>query len=106
VGKRSRKRAGGGEPVPTTDYTDADGNVLTLRNTTATVPEPHQSAASSVDDAWHRRNEIRFERHAVRWVIAGLPIERQKDLLARYRMADRATQEWVQRTIDRHIEDS
>jgi hypothetical protein len=100
VGKRSRKR----KTVATTDYADADGNVLTLRQTTAKVPDPHARPASSIDDSWHRGNEIRFERYAVRWVIAGLPIERQKDLLARYRMADRATQEWVQRTIDRHVE--
>ncbi|HYZ28384.1 MAG TPA: hypothetical protein VE570_04950, partial [Thermoleophilaceae bacterium] len=66
--------------------------------------EPHARAAASADDLWHRRNEMRFERYAVRWVIAGLPLEKQKDLLARYRMADRATQEWVQRTIDRHVE--
>jgi len=100
VGKRSRKR----KTLATTDYVDSDGNVLTLRHTTAKVPEPHVRAASSVDDAWHRQNEMRFERYAVRWVIAGLPIERQKNLLARYRMADRATQEWVQRTIERHVD--
>jgi hypothetical protein len=100
VGKRSRNR----KTVATTDYTDDDGNVLTLRHTDAKVPEPHVGAASTTDDAWHRRNEIRFERYAVRWVIAGLPLEKQKDLLARYRMADRATQEWVQRTIDRHVD--
>jgi hypothetical protein len=100
VGKRSRKR----KVVETTDYVDDDGNVLTLRHTTAAVPEPHTRPAASADDLWHRRNEMRFERYVVRWVIAGLPIDRQKDLLARYRMADRATQEWVQRTIDRHLE--
>jgi hypothetical protein len=100
VGKRSRNR----KTVATTDYADDEGNVLTLRHTDAKVPEPHVGAASSVDDQWRRRNEIRFERYAVRWVIAGLPIEKQKELLARYRMADRATQEWVQRTIDRHID--
>ena len=99
MGKRSRKR----NVVETTDYVDDDGNVLTLRHTTATVPEPHVSAAASTDDLWHRRNEMRFERYVVRWEIAGLPIEKQKDLLARYRMADRVTQEWVQRTIDRHL---
>jgi hypothetical protein len=100
VGKRSRKR----KTVATADYTDDEGNVLTLRHTDAKVPDPHATAASSADDAWHRRNEIRFERYAVRWVIAGLPIEKQKELLARYRMADRATQEWVARTIDRHLD--
>ena len=100
MGKRSRNR----RTVATTDYTDDEGNVLTLRQTDANVPEPHVSAASTTDDAWHRRGEIRFERYVVRWVIAGLPLEKQKELLARYRMADRATQDWVQRTIDRHID--
>jgi hypothetical protein len=100
VGKRSRNR----KVVATADYVDDQGNVLTLRHTDAKVPEPHVSAASSADDAWQRRNEIRFERYAARWVISGLEYEKQKELLARYRMADRATQEWVQRTIDRHID--
>jgi hypothetical protein len=100
VGKRSRKR----KVVETTDYVDDEGNILTLRHTTAAIPSPDRSAASSIDDAWHREGEIRFERYVVRWVIAGLPLERQKELLARYRMADQATQEWIQRTIDRHLE--
>jgi hypothetical protein len=100
VGKRSRNR----KTVQTTDYTDDEGNVLTLRHTSSHVPEPHASAAASGEDLWHRRSELRFERYAVRWVISGLEYEKQKELLARYRMADSATQEWVQRTIDRHID--
>jgi hypothetical protein len=99
VGKRSRNR----KTVATTDYTDDEGNVLTLRHTTARVPEPHASAAASADDLWQRRNEMLFERYAVRWTISGLEYAKQKELLARYRMADRATQEWVQRTIERHV---
>jgi hypothetical protein len=47
---------------------------------------------------------MRFERLAVRWVISGLEYEKQKELLARYRMADRPMREWVQRTIDRHVD--
>jgi hypothetical protein len=100
VGKRSRKR----KVVATTDYRDDEGNVLTLRHTDAMVPDAHVGAATSADDQWHRQNEIRFERYVVRWEISGLVYEKQKELLARYRMADRATQEWVQRTIDRHLE--
>jgi hypothetical protein len=100
VGKRSRNR----KVVATTDYTDDEGNVLTLRHTDAKVPEPHATAGASADDLWRRHNEMRFERYVVRWVISGLEYEKQKELLARYRMADRATQEWVQRTIDRHID--
>ena len=99
MGKRSRNR----KTVATTDYTDDEGNVLTLRHTTARVPEPHASAAASADDLWQRRNEMLFERYAVRWTISGLEYAKQKELLARYRMADRATQEWVQRTIERHV---
>jgi hypothetical protein len=102
VGKRSRKR----KVVQTTDYTDDEGNVLTLRHTDTQVPDPHASAAASSEDLWHRRNEMRFERYVVRWVISGLEYEKQKELLARYRMADSATQEWVQRTIDRHLADA
>ncbi len=105
MGKRSRKRT----VVATTDYTDDDGNVLTLRDSISAGSEAELErrsggAAASVDDHWHRAQEQRFERYAVRWVIAGLPLEKQKELLARYRMADTATQDWVQRTIDRHID--
>ena len=100
MGKRSRNR----KVVQTTDYTDDEGNVLTLRHTDAQVPDPHASAAASSEDLWHRRNEMRFERYVVRWVISGLEYEKQKELLARYRMADSATQEWVQRTIDAHLD--
>jgi hypothetical protein len=100
VGKRDRKR----KTVETVDYTDDDGNVLTLRRTDAQVPGAHRSAASSLDDEWHRQGEIRFERYAVRWLISGLEYRKQQELIARYRMADRATQEWVQRTIDRHTD--
>jgi hypothetical protein len=100
VGKRNRKR----KTVETVDYTDNDGNVLTLRRTDAELPDVHRTAASSVEDDWHRQAEIRFERYAVRWVISGLEYEKQKELLARYRMADSAMQDWVQRTIDRHLE--
>jgi hypothetical protein len=99
VGKRERRR----KTVETVDYADDEGNVLTLRVTDAQVPDAHRSAASSLDDEWRRRGEIRFERYAVRWVISGLEYAKQKELLARYRMADRATQDWVQRTIDRHL---
>jgi len=103
VGKRNRRRAGK-EPVPTSDYVDDDGNTLTLRQTDANVPDPAAKAASSSEDLWHRRNELRFERYVVRWEIAGLPLTKQKELLARYRMADSETQAWVQRTIDRHLD--
>lgn len=97
------------EKAPTVDYTDPEGNVLTLRQTLsaatiAKLGEGLASAAASQDDAWHRRSELLFERLAVRWEIAGLPLDDQKMLLGRYRMADAETQRWVRQTIAEHLE--
>jgi hypothetical protein len=108
VGKRSRKRAGAGAPASTTAYTDPEGNVLTLRDsvsagTAAKLREPAGGAGASGDDLWRRRTELLFERFAVRWEIAGLPLEKQNELLGRYRIADQATQQWVRETIEAHI---
>ena len=97
------------QKAPTVDYVDADGNTLTLRaalsaRTIAKIGEGPARAATSREDAWRRRTEMLFERLAVRWEIAGLPLTDQKMLLGRYRMADAETQEWVRRTISRHVE--
>jgi hypothetical protein len=103
--KRRRRR----EPVATVDYTDPEGSVLTLRaslspGTVAKLAERPGGAAGSLEDDWRRRAEMLFERLAVRWQIAGLPLDDQRMLLARYRMADSATQAWVRRTIAEHID--
>ena len=115
MGKRQRKRAKGGGgsgadkvPVTTTDYTDPEGNVLTLRDsvsagTARTLRDIDASAASSTEDRWQRREELLFERFAVRWEIAGLPLEGQRELLGRYRMADGETRRWVRATLDAHV---
>ncbi|HEU4598223.1 MAG TPA: hypothetical protein VFS26_00620 [Solirubrobacterales bacterium] len=97
------------EKAPTVDYVDPEGGVLTLRETLspatiAKVGEPPAGQAASLDDVWRRRSEALFERLAVRWEIAGLPLEDQKMLLGRYRMADAETQRWVRETIARHLE--
>ena len=108
MAKRKKKRRER-EPAPTVDYTDPEGNVLTLRQTLSRgtirkIGEGPASEAASVDDAWRRRSELLFERLAVRWEIAGLPLEEQAMLLGRYRMADAATQRWVRQTIAEHLE--
>jgi hypothetical protein len=92
----------------TSDYTDADGNVLTLRRELSRgsirkIGERPGSAAASIDDAWQRREEALFERLAVRWVVMELPIEEQGMLLGRYRMASPDERRWVRETIDRHV---
>ena len=107
MAKRRKRRPR--EKAPTVDYTDSDGNVLTLRQglsagTVAKLGEGPATAATTQDDAWQRRQELLFERLAVRWEIAGLPLDGQKMLLGRYRMADTATQQWVRRAIAEHVE--
>jgi hypothetical protein len=97
------------EKAPTVEYTDPEGNTLTLRQglsagTIAKIGEPPVGDAATMEDAWQRRSEVLFERLAVRWEIAGLPLDEQKMLLGRYRMADAETQRWVRRTIATHLE--
>jgi hypothetical protein len=106
---KRKKRRPKQQKSRTVDYTDAEGNVLTLREslsrgTIAKIGEPPSSHAASLEDAWRRRSELLFERLAVRWEIAGLPLDDQAMLLGRYRMADAATQKWVRETIAAHIE--
>jgi hypothetical protein len=97
------------QKAPTVDYTDSEGNVLALRQslspaTIAKIGEPPTGDAASLEDAWRRRSEALFERLAVRWEIAGLPLGDQKMLLGRYRMADAETQRWVRQTLAEHVE--
>jgi hypothetical protein len=105
MGKRRRRDRA---PQPTSDYTDAEGNVLTLRDsvsagTVAKLQEPVGVAASSREDLWARRTEMLFERFAVSWTIAGLPLTGQKELLGRFRLADQETQQWVRETVAEHV---
>jgi hypothetical protein len=97
--------------APSSDYTDAEGNVLTLRGSMTaatrlrcarTLAGKEGTAASTVDDAWQRAGELLFEHLAVRWVIAGAPIERQRELLARFRAASLPERAWVRDAIRTH----
>jgi hypothetical protein len=110
MGRRSRRRRQEADaaPLATSDYADSEGNVLTLRDevsagTVRKVRELDSTPAASAEDRWQRRGELLFERLAVRWTIHDLPLEGQKELLGRYRMADTDTRRWVRDTIDRHV---
>jgi hypothetical protein len=97
------------EPVETVDYTDPDGNVLSLRQslsdrTIRKLNKPHRKDAASAEDVWARRNEMLFEYLAVSWEIAGLPLDDQKMLLGRFRMATADEQRWVRETLSAHVE--
>src|SRR5215207_10542458 len=110
VGRRSRRR-GQRESAPdtsTTDYRDAEGNVLTLRDalsdgTLRQLAQLDAKPAASAEDRWQRRVELLFERLTVRWEIAGLPLDSQKELLGRYRMASGDERRWVRETLTEHL---
>ena len=93
--------------APTSEYADAAGNVLTLRGS-LTAGSRRQCAEAlagsplSREDAWQRAVELLFERLAVRWQIAGAPIERQRELLARFRAATPEERAWVRSTLREH----
>jgi hypothetical protein len=109
MAKRRKPQKKGREKATSVSYADPEGNVLALRETLsagtiAKIGEAPASHAASLEDAWARREETLFERLAVSWEIAGLPLDDQKMLLGRYRMADPETRAWVRRTIAEHLE--
>jgi hypothetical protein len=114
MGRRQRKRAraetGGirAAPAATSDYLDDEGNVLTLRDALSAgilrqLDDLDAKAAASAEDRWQRRVEFLFERLAVRWEVAGLPLEGQKELLGRYRMASADERRRVREALSEHL---
>ncbi len=110
MGRRSRRRAKQGDSAPaaTTAYTDDEGNVLTLRDelsagTLRSLSELDARPAASAEDRWQRRAEFLFERLAVRWEIAGLPLEGQRELLGRYRLASSNERQQVRAVLAEHL---
>jgi hypothetical protein len=112
VGRRNRQRSRDQLSAPTSEYRDADGNVLTLRGAMSPATRREYadvltggagSAAASREDAWQRAVEFLFERLAVRWEIAGAPIEKQKELLARFRFASVEERRWIRETLRAHL---
>lgn len=117
MGKRNRRRSRGDQAdseklvAPNSDYTDAHGAVLTLRGalSPATRREYAQTLAgidgrpsANQEDAWQRAVELLFERLTVRWVIAGAPIERQRELLLRFRVASPEERTWIRTVLREH----
>lgn len=105
--RRAARRSPRSKPT-TSSYTDPEGNVLVLRDelSPGSIEQIRNDTgrdAWSVDDSWQRRSELLFERLAVSWEIAGLPLEDQKMLLGRYRMATPGERRWVRGTIDDHL---
>ncbi len=109
MGRRNRNREK--LRAPDSDYADAEGNVLTLRGSLTPAARREYAevlagagarAAASREDTWQRAVELLFERLAVRWTIAGAPLERQRELLARFRAASAEERAWVREALREH----
>ena len=111
MGRRSRRRDRGHGPAGASRHHRLHrcrGNVLTLRDelsagTWAKLDALEAKPAASAEDRWQRRGEFLFERLAVRWEISGLPLEGQRELLGRYRMASADERRWVREVLDEHL---
>ena len=117
MGRRSRRRdrdRPAAPAAPESEYADPDGNVLVLRG--SLTPRARREYARTLagegrvaggeaarEDAWQRAVELLFERLAVRWTIAGLPLERQAELIGRYRMASEQERAWVRGVLREHV---
>jgi hypothetical protein len=108
VGRRNRQREKLEKlAAPTSDYTDAEGNVLTLRG--SLPPAARQEYARTLsgglerEDAWQRATELLFERLAVAWTISGIETRRQKELLLRYRVATPEERGFVRDALREHV---
>jgi hypothetical protein len=100
--------------APTSDYTDAHGNVLTLRGSMTpatrlkyaeTLAGADARAASTREDTWHRAVELLFEHLAVRWKIVGKgesSFSRPRELLERFRAATPQERTWVREALREH----
>jgi hypothetical protein len=117
VGKRNRRRSAENKRdvdelvAPNSDYTDAEGSVLTLRGALSPASRREYARmlagedgrpAANREDAWQRAVELLFERLAVRWSIAGAPIERQRELLQRFRAASPDERAWIRMVLREH----
>ena len=106
MGRRNRQREK--MTAPTSEYRDDGGAVLTLRGsmTPATRREYAVVLAGSPldrEDAWQRAVEFLFERLTVEWEIAEIKTSRQKELLARFRVASPDERRFVRDSIRAHL---
>jgi hypothetical protein len=97
MGRRARRRDDGALPAgqleaPTQSYRDSEGNELELRGALTLK-------------ARQRATEWLFERLAVSWTIHGLELDKQKELLGRYRMATADQRQFVRDSLRAHLQE-
>jgi len=101
VPRRQRLKA------PVSEYRHAEGNVLALRGSLSAGSRRQYASllAGGLDreDAWQRAVEFLFEHLALSWTITGLKLTRQKELIARYRMASSDERRFVRDSLRDHL---
>ena len=114
MGRRGRRRDDGALPAgqlaaPTRTYRDAHGSELELRGVLTLAARAQYTAVlrggHHQDDAWQRAAEWLFERLAVSWTIHGLELDKQKELLGRYRMATADERGFVRESLRTHLQE-
>lgn len=109
MGRRGRARAGAERlAAPSSAYTSPTGDVLELRGVlTAKTRRQYQETLHgnllSQEDAWQRAVELLFERLVARWVVADVPTEGQRELLARFRVASADERRWIRDVLRQHV---
>lgn len=112
MGKRARKRArsagGARAALPTTSYPFGERGSITLRDelspgTLRALETLEARPAASAEDRWQRRVELVFEHLVVEWEIAGLPLDGQRELLGRFRMASPDERRAVRDALAEHL---
>jgi hypothetical protein len=108
MGRRGRERAKQNAlKAPVTEYRDAEGNVLALRG--VLTPATRRVYTDTIGGGLHREDararaiELLFERLVASWTISEIETSRQKELLARYRMATAAEREFVLTSLRTHL---
>jgi hypothetical protein len=93
--------------APTSEYHSEAGDALVLRGSLTLGARAEYAAVLrgglNREDAWQRAAELLFERLAVSWTISGVPFDRQKELLGRYRMASEQERRFVRDSVRAHL---
>ncbi len=103
MGKRARQRDK--LAAPTSSYEHPEHGTLVLRG--ALTPATRREYASLDprvrEDLWQRQVEFLFERLAVSWTVSEVETSKQKELLARYRVASQEERLWVRGVLREHV---
>ena len=104
MGRRSRQRER--VKAPTSTYAGLGGE-LELRGSLTPASRRDYAAlvasGSTREDTWHRAVEFLFERLAVAWTVEGVEWAKQKEVLARFRVASQEEKTWVRDVLREHV---